>query len=176
MGRVCDEKVTGGGKKQEIGWLEARLLYIVYTTGSVSGLHTMNTLLTDTEIKNRREEILEEIRGIRHLKRGAISTTMERRPDGDGTIKEYGPYYLFQRWSEGKNRPRRVCGEELAELQRAVAGYKRYNELTEEYAKLTEILTERSGALLPAKKNSRSWRAKRSSRKRKLPSRSPAGG
>jgi hypothetical protein len=143
-----------------------------YTPDLFPGTHTM---LTDTHIKNRREEILEEIRAIRHIKRGTISTQVLRRPASDGTIKERGPYHLFQCWDEGKNRSQRIPSARLPELQQAVDGYQQLKKLTDEFAALTEILTERSGPLLPAKKNSKSQPTKRSSKKRKPSSNSPAG-
>ena len=133
-------------------------------------------MLTDTQIKNRREDILEEIRSIRRLKRGQLTEHVLRRQAADGSIQERGPYHTVQRWVKGRNYSQRVPAERLAEVREAIGGYQRLKALTEEFAELTEILTERSGPLLPAKKNSSKQPGKRSSPKPKPSSKSrPAG-
>jgi hypothetical protein len=132
-------------------------------------------MMTDTQIKNRRDDILEAMRSIRRMKRGQISEQTLRRTGAGGTVNERGPYAIFQRWEKGRNRCRRVPAAELPALKEAVAGYQHFKALAEEFATLTETLTERSGALLPAKKNSRRRPAKGNSPKPKASSNSPAG-
>lgn len=133
-------------------------------------------MLTDTQIKNRRDDILDQMRAIHRLKRGQISTQTLHRTAPDGTVTDRGPYHIFQRWEDGKNHSQRIPPARLQEIQQAVAGYQRLKSLTDEFAALTEILTERSGPLLPSKKNSRPQPAKRNSPKRRPSSGSPAGG
>ena len=133
-------------------------------------------MLTDTQIKNRRDGILDQMRAIRRLKRGQLSTQTLRRTAPDGSFTERGPYHLFQRWENGKNLSQRIPASQLHDLQQAVAGYHQFKALAEEFATLTETLTERSGPLLPAKKNSRPQPGKQRSPKRKPSSKSPAGG
>jgi hypothetical protein len=132
-------------------------------------------MLTDTEIKNRRDDILEEIRSIRRLKRGQLTEQTPRRRAADGTIQERGPYHIVQRWANGRNCSQRVPAERLAEVREAINGYQKLKALTEEFAELTETLTERSGPLLPAKKNSSRQPAKKSSPKPKPSSKSRPG-
>jgi hypothetical protein len=111
-------------------------------------------MMTDTQIKNRRDDILEAMRSIRRMKRGQISEQTLCRTGAGGTVNDRGPYAIFQRWEKGRNRCRRVPAAELPlpALKVAVAGYLHSKALAEEFATLTETLTERSGALLPAKK------------------------
>lgn len=111
-------------------------------------------MLTDTQIKNRRDAILLEMQAIRQMVRGHISQQTLTRTGPDGSIQRRGPYFLFQRWLDGKNRSERIPKEDLPPLQRAVEGYQQFIKLADEFAELTEILTERSGPLLPSKKNS----------------------
>jgi hypothetical protein len=113
------------------------------------------TILTDTQIKVRRDEILSEMQSIREMIRGKISLQSLTRTAADGSVKERGPYAVFQRWLDGRNHSQRIPKEELPAITRAVDGYQRFVQLSDEFAALTETLTQRSGPLLPAKKNSR---------------------
>jgi hypothetical protein len=133
-------------------------------------------MLSDTQIKNRREEILAEMREIRQLKRGQISEQTLRSRKADGTMRERGPYYTLQRWVEGRNVSQRVPHERVPEVRQAVEGYQKLKALSEEFAELTEILCERRGALLPSKKNSSKRLSKRSLPKPSPSSRSPRSG
>jgi len=112
------------------------------------------TLLTDSQIKVRRDEILSEIQSIREMIRGKISMQSLKRKAADGSVTQRGPYAIFQRWLDGSNHSQRISKEDLPAIARAVDGYQRFVELTDEFATLTETLTKRSGPLLPSKKNS----------------------
>jgi len=113
------------------------------------------SILTDTQIKVRRHEILSEMQSIREMIRGKISIQSLTRTAADGSVKERGPYAVFQRWLNGRNHSQRIPKAELPAITRAVDGYQRFVQLSDEFAALTETLTQRSGPLLPAKKNSR---------------------
>ena len=113
------------------------------------------TLLSDSQIKIRRDEIISEIQSIRELIRGKISLQSLKRTAADGSVKERGPYAIFQRWLDGRNHSQRISKEDLPAMARAVDGYQRFVALTDEFASLTETLTQRNSPLLPSKKNSR---------------------
>jgi hypothetical protein len=115
---------------------------------------TANTL-SNSEIKARREAILLEMQSIREMIRGKITLQTFQHTLSDGSVVQRGPYALFQRWREGKNHCERIPKDDLPAVSRAVDGYQRFTQLADEYAALTEILTERGGPLLPSKKNSR---------------------
>jgi len=133
----------------------------------------MNTL-TDTQIKVRRDEILVEIQSIREMIRGKISLQYLKRTAADGSVKVRGPYPLFQRWLDGGNHSERIPREDLPAITRAVDGYQRFVQLTDEYAALSETLTERGGPLLPSKKNSSKQRARKNTGKRNPSSKMPS--
>ena len=63
------------------------------------------TLLTDTQIKVRRDQILSEMQSIREMIRGKISLQSLKRTAADGSVKERGPYAVFQRWLDGTRLP-----------------------------------------------------------------------
>jgi hypothetical protein len=132
------------------------------------------TNLNDTQIKTRREAILLEMQSIREMIRGKISLQTLKRTLPDGTVIERGPYAIFQRWCEGKNQCERIPKDDLPGISRAVEGYQRFTRLADEYADLTEILTQRGGPLLPSKKNSRKPPSKKNIRKPKPSSKPPS--
>lgn len=111
--------------------------------------------LTDTQIKVRRDQILIEMQSIREMIRGKISLQSLKRTAADGSITVRGPYAVFQRWLDGENQSQRIPKEDLPAIAKAVDGYQLFVQLADEFASLTETLTQRSGPLLPAKKNSK---------------------
>jgi hypothetical protein len=132
------------------------------------------TALSDTQIKARREAILVEMQSIREMIRGKISLQTLKRTLPDGTVAERGPYAIFQRWLGGKNQCQRIPKDDLPAIARAVDGYQRFTRLADEFAALTETLTQRSGPLLPSKKNSRKRPPEKNTRKPKPSSKPPS--
>ena len=67
------------------------------------------------------------------LKEIAAIRTMER-----GTLCQMGagPYFNHQTWQQGRNCVRYVPATERAALRKAIAGYRRFLALTQEYADL----------------------------------------
>lgn len=68
----------------------------------------------------------------------AAIAAMERGKLSAYTFKERsgasGPYHKLQQWRDGKNQTRYVSAEELPAVQEALAGYARFQQLTEQYA------------------------------------------
>lgn len=96
--------------------------------------------------------LLAQIAQIKHMERGKLSE-MGQGPEG--------PYFKLQAWEEGKNNSRYVPHEQVDAVQKAIDGYQRYKELTEQYA---QQLIQRTRAELAAtsKKNGRRSRPKSS--------------
>jgi hypothetical protein len=113
------------------------------------------TTLSDTQIKARRDQILMEMQSIREMIRGKISMQSMKRIGADGSVTVRGPYAVFQRWLDGENQSQRIPKDELPAIAKAVDGYQLFVQLADEFASLTEVLTQRSGPLLPSKKNSK---------------------
>lgn len=108
-----------------------------------------------SQMKVRRDEILEEMRSIRRLKRGKLTEQTLKRTAADGSLQERGPYYSLQHWSGGRNHTKRVPLEQIQRVREALEGYQKLLRLTEEFAQITEALSEACGTLLPEKKTSR---------------------
>jgi hypothetical protein len=77
--------------------------------------------------KNTPELILQEIAQIQRLDRGTVSILREG-PEG--------PYYNHQCYEKGRNVSRYVPAEEVAALKEAIAEYKRFQELINQYIEL----------------------------------------
>lgn len=102
------------------------------------------------KLQEERAEILREIGSIDRMRRGHISEQYI-----EGKHGRRGPYPVFQRWEEGRNRCRRVPAEEIVPLREQVDNYKRYEQLTDRLAEVIERITELCENEADSKKNSR---------------------
>ena len=73
------------------------------------------------------KELLKQIAHIKQMERGKLCLL------GEGPN---GPYYKHQTWQEGKNVCRYVPRDQAPALQEAIAGYEKFQELTQQYAEL----------------------------------------
>ncbi len=78
----------------------------------------MNTPLTP-------QSLIEQILQIQRMEHGSLSVI------GQGPN---GPYYNLNSWENGKNHCRYLPQDKVAEVQQAIAGYHKYQQLTEQYA------------------------------------------
>jgi hypothetical protein len=86
------------------------------------------------------QDLLKEIAALRSMERGTLCRM--------GT----GPYFNHQTWQKGRNCVRYVPATERAALRKAIAGYRRFLALTQQYADLIVQRTrvERAAASRPA--------------------------
>lgn len=82
-------------------------------------------------------ELLQKIAQIQRMERGKL-TIMREGPQG--------PYYKLQSWEAGRNVSRYVSREEAPAVQDALDGYRRFQELSEQYAQaiIERTRTERA--------------------------------
>ncbi len=69
--------------------------------------------------------LFQQIAQIKHMERGKL-TLMRQGPQG--------PHYKLQAWENGKNVSRHVSRDQAPAVQQALAGYRRFQELTQQYA------------------------------------------
>jgi hypothetical protein len=94
------------------------------------------------------QALLKEIAAIRSMERGTLCRLRS------------GPYFNHQTWENGRNRVRYVSQADVPALQEAIAGYRRFLDLTRQYA---DLVIEQSRASRAATKSREP--AKRSRRK-----------
>lgn len=73
------------------------------------------------------EFILQQITQIQRMDQGTVSV-MRQGP--------HGPYYNHQCYENGRNVSRYVPAEQVPELQEAIEGYRRFQELVKQYVQL----------------------------------------
>ena len=112
-----------------------------------------------TELQQRRAQILDEIAAIDCLRRGHLSEQYFKSTRGGKTSRQ-GPYYVLQRWCQGKNLCERVPTEAVEPVRQGVEGYQRFQRLAEEFAGVSEQITLLAGRI-PAVKKKRKPRSTR---------------
>lgn len=112
--------------------------------------------MTLPTLQEQRARILEEMASIDHMIRGHLSTQTYRVQRHGQTIVQ-GPYYLLQRHQDGRNQSQRVSDQEAEMITAHVLAYKRYLELADRFAALTEEATWKEQPQSVKKKFRRFW-------------------
>lgn len=109
--------------------------------------------------QNPLQSILQQIAKIQTMERGKLSVIKE---------SSTGPFYKLQARENGKNATRYIPRDQVAAVQEAIAGYKHFESLTQEYAQQVIAKTRQAIASASKKKTSHrnfsSPRMRRSSR------------
>jgi hypothetical protein len=121
------------------------------------------------EIDKMRKHILQEMEGIRSMRRGSVNEQFLKVPHkGKKEPVLRGPYYVFSRHEKGKGTKsyRLTSTEDVDKARRDIEAHKRFQELCREYEELTEEfgrLERELGESSPGKKprRSRSRRTRR---------------
>jgi len=71
------------------------------------------------------QSLIEQILQIQRMEHGSLSI-IRHGPNG--------PYYNLNSWENGKNRCRYLPQDKIQEVQQAIEGYHKYQQLTEQYA------------------------------------------
>jgi len=112
--------------------------------------------MNSSALQQERAQILQEMAAINAMIRGHLSQQTYRGQRAGQTVV-HGPYHLLQRHERGRNNCQRVGPDELEAITDAVAGYRRFQELAERYAALTEAMTWNRQELALKKKFRRFW-------------------
>jgi hypothetical protein len=115
-------------------------------------------------LHQRREQILQEMGAIDRLRRGHLSQQFFKSTQHGKTVRQ-GPYYVLQRWFQGKNLCERIAADQVEPVRQGVEGYKRFRQLADEFAEVCEQITLQSGSLPEVKKKRQRRPAKSSSGK-----------
>lgn len=94
-----------------------------------------------TTSEKRRDEIIGRIKELTRLRRGQISEQYFEKPDAEGVMKRFGPYYVWQAYVNGEKRSVRVGKDQVEQVQQDVKCYQEFKQLCDELAELTEQMT-----------------------------------
>lgn len=87
--------------------------------------------------QSNRKALLDQIASITTMQPGTLAEEWRERPDPDaGGTRRVGPYYKHQVWRDGRNISRRVPAAEAPQLREDIDNAKRYEELTDELARI----------------------------------------
>ena len=104
-----------------------------------------------SQLEQRREQILDQMKAIDRLRRGSLSRQFLKKRSA-GPKAQQGPYYVLQGYIQGQKFSERIPAEQAAQVEPLVSNYK---ELAEEFVSVTDQLTRMSQTAPDAKKNSR---------------------
>jgi hypothetical protein len=122
----------------------------------------MNSNLS--ELQFRRKQILQEMAAIDRLRRGHLSKQFFQSTRQGKTCRQ-GPYYVLQRWFEGKNLCERVPADQVETIRQGVEGYQRFEQLAQEFAAVSEEITVQADQIPEVKKEPKRPPNKSGSRK-----------
>ena len=93
---------------------------------------------TIQQIRQRREEILNELAGLERIRRGSVTEQMVRPIGRNGRQYTCGPYTLFSFKRNGRTQSRRLPAAEAERIREQVNAGHRFQELTHELMDLGE--------------------------------------
>ncbi len=114
--------------------------------------------MTTLTLQQERARLLEQMAQIDHMIRGKLSQ-QTYRVQRQGQLITQGPYYLLQRRENGKNNCQRVSAQELEAIVAGVEGHRKFQQLAEQYALLTERMTWEEQGREVKKKFRRFWKS-----------------
>ena len=106
-------------------------------------------------------QLFQQMAKIKRMERGKL-TLMSHGPEG--------PHYKLQAWENGKNVSRHVSRDQADAVQEALDGYRKFQDLTQQYAQTVidqtrAELTARSKKKIYNLRRKSSWRKTRKSGK-----------
>jgi hypothetical protein len=96
-------------------------------------------------------QLFQQIVQIKRMERGKL-TLMSNGPEG--------PHYKLQAWEKGKNVSRHVSRDQADAVQEALDGYRKFQDLTQQYA---QSVIEQTRAELTARSKKRIYNLRRKS-------------
>ncbi len=94
-------------------------------------------------LESTRDDLLEQIRNIKRVRRGQLSEQYYKRTDAAGKTIKTGPYFVWQAWIQNKKRSIRVKKPEVEAVREGTQNYQRLKNLFEQFAEVTEQITLR---------------------------------
>jgi hypothetical protein len=109
-------------------------------------MYTTNTRRLPMEqlqaLEHKREQILQEMRKIRAMRKGSVSEQWVKVPRKQAAPVLRGPYGLYTYKEKGKTVGRRLSAQEAKRFGEEVKAYHHFQALCAQYAEVTEQLGE----------------------------------
>lgn len=121
------------------------------------------------ELRQQRENILQQIQAVDRLRRGTLSEQFFVRKRQGKTIR-HGPYFVLQCYLKGCKCSERVPAEQAPQVKADVANYQLFQQLAEQFVQITEQITRLEDGQPHAKKNSSPRRSSKNSLAKPEPS------
>ena len=110
-----------------------------------------------SELRRKREHILQQIQAIDRLRRGSLSEQFFIRQRQGQEIRQ-GPYFVLQCYLKGGKCSERVSADRVEQTKMEVANYRRFQELAAQFVEVTDQMTQLENGPTDAKKNSKPGR------------------
>jgi hypothetical protein len=94
-------------------------------------------------LEKQRDQIIQQLKDLKRIRRGQISEQYLEKPGADGKMKRFGPYYVWQASVNGEKRSIRVAKEQADQVREDMQGYQEFKRLCDELTDVTEQLTIR---------------------------------
>lgn len=104
-------------------------------------------------LRRQREQVLQTMQSIDRLRRGTLSEQFFLKKRRGETIRQ-GPYYVLQCFLKGVKCSERIPADQAQEARADVANYQRFQELADQFVKITDQITRLERGQADAKKNS----------------------
>lgn len=90
-------------------------------------------------LEQRKQAALDQLLAIGTARRGQLSKQFFERKTGDGSLRKTGPYYVWQRWVNGRKTSVRVPPEMINQVE---ADLKRGRQVQEIFDELFSIMEQ----------------------------------
>jgi len=106
------------------------------------------------QLTARRIEIINEMAGIKSMRKGVLNTKYQKVKRKNGEVIEKGPYYeITKKGTGGKTIAQSVSVKDAEHIRAEVDNYKRFRQLTDEYIDVCEQTSLITGNGDEGKKN-----------------------
>jgi len=106
------------------------------------------------QLAERRLEIIDEITGIKSMRKGVLNAKYQKVKRKNGEVVEKGPYYeITKKGAGGKTIAQSVSAKDAEHIKAEVDNYKRFRQLSDEYIDVCEQLSLVAGIEDEGKKN-----------------------
>jgi hypothetical protein len=93
-------------------------------------------------LMKKRDDIFNEIRQIKTMRRGTINEQYLKVPQKDSEPILRGPYYVLSKSVDGKTKSQRIKSKDLESTKKDVDAYNKFIKLTDEIVEITEQITD----------------------------------